>query len=597
MRKSIPGAVLTLSLLTLLTWPGLVLASFSDVTVNVKQFEAITQLEKAGVISGYPDGTFHPNEAITSSQLLKMTFAHIGYKPSETSAETKFQDVPVDSWFAPYVKKALELGSISYKPDLPKFFPEQPLTKIEALKMVLPLEGIPAPFLADQSPIGYNDVKIDSSYAYLVRAAKNANLFKENISKGQNNFAPFKLLTRAEAAELLYNCQLYREQGSGQTDTLVQDSTSTNNGALDLSSLSQSELDIINNPKFPIFISVWNKINEKYYNQQDVDQNKLIYGAIDGMVNSLNDQYSVFEDPTKSGALQDSLEGRFDGIGTVLDTIQNNFTIVTVMANSPAEKAGIKIGDIITKVNDQDLKALTIEQVVSLIKGNAGSKVKLTIQRDGKTLEFNLVRETLKLNSLYKYPNTAIIPDDIGYIAIHQFTSTTATEFEDILKKTLASKPKALIIDLRDNPGGYLDSAYRVMGHFIPNGQSVMKLKLNGQLIDEKSSGKGELSTLPIVVLINKYSASAAEVMAGALQDYKLAKLVGDQSYGKGTVQEVSSYSDSSLLKLSIAYWLTPLNNSINKIGLTPDYKVEISKQDELNNIDPQIQKAVDLLK
>ena len=236
--------------------------------------------------------------------------------------------------------------------------------------------------------------------------------------------------------------------------------------------------------------------------------------------------------------------------------------------------------------------------MIKSIQGKAGSKVEIEISRNEKKLTFNIVRAKITIDTvLTEEPTPIAIPDDIGYIAIYQFTPTTADEFEAVLAKTLAKNPKGIILDLRDNPGGYLGVTYKVLNHFVPEGKTLINFKIAGDTLQEKSKGKGEINGIPLVVLVNKGTASAAEVLAGAIQDYKIGKLVGETTFGKGTAQEVTEYSDGSLMKLSVEYWLTPLKHNINKIGLTPDYTVKISEDDIKHNKDPQLEKALDLLK
>lgn len=570
-------AILTLS-------PTLVSAKFTDVPTNLKQYDAISALENEGVIKGYNDGTYRPNQLVTRAELLKMTFNHIGFEPTAQETDTKLIDVPKDSWIAPYVKKALELGAVNYNPDVPKFFPDQPISKIEALKMVLPLEGVPTPYFYDPSETGFKDVRATDNFSYLVRAAQNAGIFS---GKTGSSFYPFKNLTRADAAYLLYQTENY-DYSSNQSIPVENDNL--------VNQLNEAEKDLINNPKFPIFVSVWNKINSQYVDPEKVDKNELLYGAVDGMVQTLNDEYSIFEKPTKATILKDTLSGSFEGVGLVLDNINKSIVVTSVLKNSPAQEGGIKTGDTITKIDGKDIANLKIDEVISLIKGAAGTKVSLTISRDNQTLQFNLTRRKLTLESVVLPTSKVTVPSNLGYIKIQQFSANTGNEFAKLLTETLSKKPKGLILDLRNNPGGYLDTAYQVMEHFITKGQILASIKINGQFMEEKSSGPADATNLPLIVLVNANTASAAEVLAGAIQDYKLGKLVGEKTYGKGTVQEITNYSDGSLFKQTIAHWLTPLKRSIDKTGLIPDITVTITKDDLVNNNDPQLQKAIDLL-
>jgi carboxyl-terminal processing protease len=561
--------------------PQMASADFRDVKPDYKYYNAIVSLQEQGVLKGYDDGTFKPDDLIQRAELIKMIFTHIGYKSHNNTNTTNFTDVPPESWFASYVKKALELGVININPNVPLFYPAGPITKIEALKLIMPLEGVPAPYINEKSPIYFKDISDASGYAYLVRAGQKSGLLL--IDDG-NMLYPFKNLTRGEAAEFLIRAQDYRE--SGYTGSFVS-----------IYDYSGAELDIVNNPKFPIFVDIWNKINDSYIDNDRIDKDQLVYGAIDGMVNILGDEYSVFEQPEDAGALENSLEGSFEGIGTVLDTLDDNFIIMSVLKDSPASRAGLQSGDFIKKVNGTDLSGLTMDEVIELIKGPAGTKVTLTVLRGNSTLTFEIIREKLTLDTVIQENiSSTLIPSDIAYISIYQFTSGTPDEFDTSLKEALTKNPRGLILDLRDNPGGYLDSAYKVLFHFLKSGKTLINLEINNTVITEKSTGEGEFinAEIPLIILVNDGTASAAEVVAGAIQDHKIGKLIGEQTYGKGTVQEVTTYSDHSLLKLSIAHWLTPLGNDINHIGLTPDIAVSVTAESIANNTDIQLQKAID---
>lgn len=584
MRKNkLKIAVFLPFLLSTFIFPSLGLASFKDVTETHPQYESISAFEEMGIIKGYR-GYFKPDQLITRAEFLKILFSHIGFKPASRLYYNKFKDVPPESWFASYVTKALEMRGIDYNPENPFLFPDQPISKLDGLKLILPVEGIPSPFIKSNDPLIFSDVSPAANYAYLIRAAQNAGIY---IPESKKQFLPFKNLTRAEAVQLIYQAQLFRESGTPGTIIIH---------AQPLPTLSDAETKLLENPKFPIFINVWEKINSDYIDSDKVEGNKLIYGAVSGMVNSLEDPYSVFDPPTEATNLQNNLEGTYEGIGTVIDTYENQFIIVSVVKDSPAEKAGVKAGDIIKKIDGKDITGLDGEELVNLIKGPAGSIVELTIDRDSKTLTFKITRAQVTLESVIQETSKTEIPSTIGYISISQFTSSTDNEFEDILESTMSTNPKALILDLRDNPGGYLEPTYNILGHFIEKGKTIMSLKISGENIKQVSEGQGELGKTPIAVLVNGNTASAAEVVAGALQDYKIAKLIGEQTYGKGTVQEVTTYADGSLLKLSVAKWLTPLNRSINKVGLTPDVKVNPTKTDILANNDVQLKKAIEEL-
>ncbi len=573
-------------LIFLFSFPSSASASFTDVSSIHRNFPAISYLEEQGLIKGYDDGTFKPDLEITRAELVKLTLAHVGYKPSEQLYETRFSDVPAGSWFAPYVKKALDLQAIQINPSLPLFYPASPISRIEALKIIMPLEGIPAPYIKDDTPVIFSDVNENAEFTYLVIAAQKSGLYTKSDG---TLFKPFQNLTRGEAAELLYRSAIYRN-AAGEYDMDFSYESDEDDF------YSSTDYDLINNPKFPIFLDVWEKINSDYIDSDSVDQDDLVYGAIQGMVFSLDDPYSVFEKPEDAKEIEDSLEGNFEGIGVVLDIFEGNIMITAVLKDSPADKAGLKPGDIIKKVDGIIITGKEIEEVVPMIKGPAGSEVSLAILRDGRNLNFVIKREQLKLDSvLIENTSESVIPADIGYISIYQFTSDTASEFIPVLENTIAKKPKGIILDLRDNPGGYLDEAYEILNYFVEEGKPIANIRIGTRILPELSEGPGKFTeaNIPLIILVNEGSASAAEVVAGTLQDYKIGKLLGTTTYGKGTVQEVSTYSDDSFFKLSVAHWLTAKENDIDKVGLTPDIVFEMSVEDISNGKDSQLEKAI----
>lgn len=574
---------LAVSLFFLILLPTTGLA-FSDVSSSHPFYDAIQDLSQKKVINGYPDGLFRPDQAVHRDEFITMVFRHIGYKPKAEPAATSFLDVPPESWFGPYVKKALELGALNINPQIPRFYPDQPITKIEAFKILMPLEGIPVPFINDQTEIIFNDVQENASYSYLVRAAQRSGLFLENK---ENYFYPFKNLTRGELAQLLYQAQIYRE------NQVIMD------GVFDKgffsSDLTEEEKSLINSPKFPLLVHVWNEINLEYYKPEDVNQDKLIYGAANGMVQTLKDPYSVFFDPEKAAQLESSLQGEFEGIGIMIDVVDGKPVIAQVIPDSPAAKADLKPGDLLITIDGKEIADLSLEGVMNALQGKAGTEVQLTIKRAENLLTFAIIREVIQMDSVSQPSSTVQIPPDIGYIVIYLFADQTDEEFSAVLKQVLAKDPKGLIVDLRNNGGGYLDSALHLLNHFIEKDKILVNMKLNGKILQEKSEGSGVID-IPVVVLINNNTASAAEIVAAALQDHKVAKLIGEQSYGKGVAQKVITYSDGSILKLTFEKWLTPLQRDINEVGLKPDIEVTRTKADIASGKDPQLERAINEL-
>lgn len=566
--------------------PSTAFATFSDVTEDHPYFDAITTLETEGIIRGYNNNLFLPDTRVSKAELLKIVFNHAGYSPDIGIYETPFTDVPPESWFAPYVKMALDLNLIRVNPNVPKFFPEQPISRIEGLKLILPLEGIPAPLTSENEDIIFEDIALNSLYTHYVRAAQNTGIF---IPEEQPFFFPHRLLTRGEAAELLYRAQIYREiVGDPITLPIEEMLTSPDSG---------TGSDFINNAKFPIFLNVWTKINTESLYKEEIDPDQLIYGAISGMVEEIGDEHAVFQDPDEAIALLDSLNGTYEGIGTVIDEFEDEFLIITVMKNSPAEEAGLQEGDIILEVDGHEVGDLTIVELINNIKGPSGSVVEIKVRRDKQTKTLDVTRGQIDLDTVF-FEGGFEIPGDIGYIAIYQFTESTSGEFRSMLDETLSNDPKGLIIDLRDNPGGQVEAAYQVLDLFIEEGEILAKMGFPEYLREANSNGPGDAGdTLPIMVLINANTASAAEIVAGALQDHKIGTLIGEPTYGKGTVQEVNTYNDGSVFKFTIAEWFTPLDHQVDKNGLTPDILVERTKDDVLGNTDSQLDRAIEELK
>lgn len=570
-------------LLTLFLVPSGAHADFSDVETKNPQYEAIMYLNELGILKGYEDGTFKPNALINKAEFLKMAFNHAGYYPRESFYQTPFTDFQSGAWFAPYVAKGLELELITFNPNWPVFMGAGPVERIEATKLLLPLEGIPTPYLQDTKTI-FLDIDSDYKYLRLVQGAEKSGVY---IEEETPVFLPLSPLTRGDAAELLYKADIYRNfTASEWSEPDIEEYL-----YYDL-----AETDLVSNDKFPILVSVWNKINEQYLNRSDIDEDELMYGAIGGMVDSLEDPYSVFEEPEPAGDLWDSLEGSYEGIGTVLDTFEDTYVIIGIIKNSPADKAGLKIGDTILTIDGKSFTEGQIEQLIDAIKGPAGTQVKIEIDRNGSKMTFTITREQITLDTVLLEAGDTDIPASLGYVAIYQFTDSTSAEFDSMITETMNADPQGLILDLRDNPGGYVDSAVEILGYFFDSGKTVAILQMGNEQYLEKSPGEGSLKDLPVAVLVNENTASAAEIVAGALREKENTILVGQTTFGKGTVQEVSIYTDGSLLKLSVAKWLTPSGIDIDHTGLIPDITVIPTKDDTLGKTDSQLARAIEEL-
>lgn len=349
---------------------------------------------------------------------------------------------------------------------------------------------------------------------------------------------------------------------------------------------------------FNPFWKTWNLLNEKYPAQEQVtDQNK-VYGAISGLVDSLNDPYSVFFTPEEAKAFQEEIAGNFNGVGMEVGVKDNTLTVIAPLKGTPAEKAGILSGDQILKIDDTITTGLGIDEAIKLIRGERGTTVTLTISRKGfeEPKEFAIVRDVINIPTL----DTELRPDGIFIVKLYSFSANATSLFSQAMRKFVESGSSKLLLDLRGNPGGYLDAAVDIGSWFLPGGKVIVTEDYGASEKPKifRSQGKNLFNEkLKFVILINEGSASASEIVAGAMQDHGRAKLVGKQSFGKGSVQEVVDITSDTLLKITVAKWLTPNGNLIHDKGLTPDYPVEFTKEDMEAKRDPQMNKAIELLK
>ena len=363
-------------------------------------------------------------------------------------------------------------------------------------------------------------------------------------------------------------------------------------------SLLNKETTVETNADFAPFWKVWNTINEKSSEREKISDQERVYGAISGLVSSLNDPYSVFFSPDEAKAFKEEIAGNFTGVGMEVGIKNKVLTVVAPLKNTPAEKAGILTGDQILKIDKTITSGLPVEKAVKLIRGEAGTTVSLTIFREGfkEPKELKIVRAVINIPTL----DYELRPDGVSVIKLYSFSENAAELFRDAIKQVASNGSNKLILDLRGNPGGYLDAAVDISSWFLPGGKIVVTEDYGDAQKPRIFRSRGYNlfnNDFKMVILINGGSASASEIVAGALQDHNKADLVGEQSFGKGSVQEVVDVTKDTLLKVTVAKWLTPKDNLIHEIGLTPDYKVSMTSKDIENKIDPQMDKALELLK
>ncbi|MFA6273426.1 MAG: S41 family peptidase [Candidatus Paceibacterota bacterium] len=365
---------------------------------------------------------------------------------------------------------------------------------------------------------------------------------------------------------------------------------------------------------FASFWQAWNVINEKFVTAatSTTDQEK-VYGAIEGLAKSLGDPYTVFFPPEENKAFETEISGKFEGVGMELGIKDNILSVVAPLKDTPAFRAGIKSGDKIIKINDTLSADMSIEAAVKMIRGPRGTPVTLTIAREGKNepLEIKIVRDVINIPTIDTEIKKIVASADgdgttnpwqneVYVIKLYNFTGNSVNLFREALRGFIASGTHKLVLDLRGNPGGYLDAAVDMASWFLPAGKVVVseEYAVGTEPTIHRSRGYNIFNdSLKMIILVNEGSASASEILAGALREHNIAKLVGAKTFGKGSVQELVKITPDTSLKLTIARWLTPLGHSISEEGLAPDYEVKITAKDVEAKRDPQMDKAVEILK
>ncbi|MBU2575488.1 S41 family peptidase [Patescibacteria group bacterium] len=344
---------------------------------------------------------------------------------------------------------------------------------------------------------------------------------------------------------------------------------------------------------FDLFLGVWDMLKTRYVDQP-VSETKLLYGAMQGLVASLDDPYSVFLEPEISEEFNESLNGRFEGIGAEIAIKHEVLTIVAPLPGSPAEQSGLKPKDKVLEIDEVSTEGMGINEAVNRIRGEKGTQVVLKVYREGEEdfLDIKITRDTIKVASV----TWEMKENNIAYIYLRNFNTDTTSIFKDIQKEVVAQNPKGIIFDLRSNSGGFLQTSIDVASAWIEDGIIVIERSNNGYR-EYRSNGKTIFKDIPTVVLINGGSASAAEIVAGALQDHGAAYIIGEQSFGKGSVQVLEELKDGSSVKFTIARWHTPDDRSIDEEGVVPDEEIELTEEDFSEDKDPQMERALEYLK
>lgn len=349
---------------------------------------------------------------------------------------------------------------------------------------------------------------------------------------------------------------------------------------------------------FAPFWAVWDILNEKYVTPDAVSDQDKVWGAVSGLAQSLHDPYTVFFPPSEAEYFQSEVRGNFSGIGVEIGIEDDILTVIAPLKGTPAERAGLLAGDKIINIGVTSTIDMKLDEAISLIRGERGTKVKLTIVREGakEPLPISITRDVISIPTI----ETERLPDGIFVIRLYNFSADSPNLFRGALREFVESGNDKLILDLRNNPGGYLEAAIDMASWFLPAGNVVVRERFGKGKEDTVFRSKGYdifTAQLKMVILLNKGSASASEILAGALREHGIAKLVGEKSFGKGSVQELIDVTPDTALKVTVAEWLTPNDKQLSGKGLDPDVAVERTAKDYEAKKDPQMDKAIEVLK
>ncbi len=359
-----------------------------------------------------------------------------------------------------------------------------------------------------------------------------------------------------------------------------------------VANLEEGKLEAVD---FSLFWDAWRVLKDKYVEAEKINNQDLVYGAISGLLGTLKDPNSVFLPPNDAKKFGEDISGEFSGIGAEIGIKNDQLSIIAPLKNTPAERAGLRSGDKILKINQTSTADLIIDEAVKLIRGKKETTVVLTILRDDwdKPQEIPIVRDIIQIPTI----DWKMLEGNTAYIQLYNFYEKAPFLFYQTAVNLIFKNPEGLILDLRNNPGGYLDAAVNLAGWFLEPGTLVVSEEFrSGEKQVFKAYGSGLFKNLPMVILVNEGSASASEILAGTLRDNRSIKLIGKKTFGKGTVQELAPLKDNSVIKITIAHWRLPGGQLIEKNGLEPDYEVNLTDEDIKTEKDPQLDKAIELL-
>ncbi|HPO05915.1 MAG TPA: S41 family peptidase [Candidatus Gracilibacteria bacterium] len=484
-----------------------------------------------------------PQSFMKRGDFVKLLMLDIGYQipPTQKLFPQPFLDLPQKGEWTPYISKAYKSGLLT-KQDY--FRPNQPIKRIDAFRLVLQAQGFSIPLTYDK--LVYKDL-ISLEHKRIANKIMQLGIYQPT----GNLFKPNAFLKTEEAAILIYQFALLEES--------------------DQSLMEKEKPQTSRLKNIEYLESVNQQIKNKYYRLEKVDEGKLMDGALEGYVKKLDDPYSVYFPPQENADFNVSLEGNFEGIGAYLEETDQGIIIQSPISGSPAEKAGLQAGDLIIKVDGKEVNKMKTSDITKLIKGPAGTLVKISILRQNQELNFEITRQHIEIPAL-----KSEWKGDILLITFSSFSSRADTEFADLIQKAKLEKPnfKGVIVDLRNNPGGFLDVVEKILPYWVPEAETLVQLKYRNSTEIDLSPKNQLLTNTKTAIIQNKSSASASEILAGTLKDYQKARIFGETSFGKGTVQEIIQYNNGSALKITVAEWLTGKGNSINGTGVKADEEI-----------------------
>ena len=559
---------------------------FTDVHPHQKVHGSVQYFVDKGVLDDR--GAFSADKNISKGLFWKLVMSEVGAKKDDPVRDLP-SGVTDSNVFAPYLSKAVELKLIEAR--IP-FNPNGFITQGQAVKGILASKGIKVPTRV--SPSFRNKVTGISRRSSYLRYLEAAYASKILEKKDFQPFSPHKKLTRRKAGIWLHNFVQGGEVKESTTNPSRYSTKSPNRRGLrtrsqgrrsSTTSSSGGGTRTLTIPDGKTLEAVYAAILDSYRFADELTEDKkreLINAAIKGMVEALGDKYSSYIQPKNVKKFQSSLDGDFEGIGAFVDIIEGKFTIVSPIKGSPAEEAGLEAGDVVTHVEGEDISDAVsrnaISEITAKIKGKAGTSVKLTIQRETRSFEVNVTRGKIKIPAINLEWHKSV-----PVLGIHQFNRDTGVKLRTIIETEILPKnPKGLVLDLRNNPGGYLVAAVQVGEIFLREGNEIFSVEYTEGKQPYTASRTGPLVDMDnIVVLQNKGSASASEIVEAMLQDYDRAEIIGTNSLGKGTVQNISNYQNGGLLKLTVAKWLSPKGRWIHDKGVPADIEMEAQTVEE----------------